>query len=457
MSNYYPTKSRFSGTPPAIDFQVPGGVGPDLLGDFLRKRRPPDKGGGARKRPGRPKVSGFRIGKSRIDVGYALRKVAPFALAFDAGYALGWIIFAPEIDPHWEMYPGASYGWAPCGGHQPTQADFELHTVSIAKNLTNNCAASVGNYVAPGVLEAWPHGWPPQNTKLHPGFSSSQFGNFQAFWVNVAGQVRLHQIVGVSHPSMPSASVPWPIWHPASVPAKPHFTLPGTILPTIAPATMPIGQPMEMPMPVPFWALPGFLRPQPGYGPGQGYTAPVLDPVPEVPAVPEPGVVIPIYGVGGGTIIRPRGRQKPRKKEKERKVRFKGSAVLGHLLNGVTEGLDSLMCVHKGLPPKLRAHPKWEAGGEWNWRWYPGGWRKERGKYRAPTAQEDAMAIYKNINDLDIGKVLHCLTANEIEDTLFGILGGAVKKGSRTKPGGVGGWSTGPWDTAFMENVGNIR
>lgn len=446
MANYYPTNRQSLRNTGGLDFQIPSGVGPDLLGDFLRKRKAADKGGGSRRRGNaRPKVSGFRVAPPKVDLGYALKEVAPYALAFELGYFIGWVIFQPPNEAGWTEDQFAGWGVNPCGGHSPATIQHVVsHLAAIGTGFAGNCSFT------------WPidQGVNPDGTMT--GFEGTKTGNLRAMWrvptSSPPNRLRLCSIL-----TAPAPAEPWPEMQPAR-PARPFIVRAPSIAPSIDPAAAPIGWPMEIPHPIPYRRIPQVIRPaMPDGSPSSGYAPPVVyEPEPEVPRVAEPGVVIPIWGggTGGNTTLRPRGRQRPRRREKEKKTRFRNNPVLEAIIGNITEGLDNLMCVNKGLPGKRRAKPKWVPGGELNWRWHPTGWRKERGSYRAPTAIETAQAIYKNIDDLDVGKVLICLTENQIEDTLFGMLGDKLKKASRYKTGGVGGWTTGPWDTAFMQHLG---
>lgn len=148
-------------------------------------------------------------------------------------------------------------------------------------------------------------------------------------------------------------------------------------------------------------------------------------------------------------------------------------AVMG-VVGTLTEGVDLTMCANKALAGKYRAKPVWVedgtkgpgnitqrerpkikngkrksqsreglADGE-NWRWKPGkGWHKARGYYRAPTVQETAAAIYKNVNHIDIEKFAFCFIENEIEDRILGAIGKVAGKAASRGKRPVG-YQTGP-------------
>lgn len=361
-----------------------------------------------------------------------LPNLGPYALAFEVGFVVGmWVFGMPRRLP---TTPGS--GWV----------------------LEAQCRADPGDFYGRGSIYCGPIGSLDEPGYEGPGWQGNGYGLYEYSFTGT--DYRFHRKWFYA---WNSGSPPWPppeyvydwswsyrsfpVYAPVAAPELPWW-------PTVYPEALPIGQPAGVPAPVPYPYIPS--RPVPGYGgePSRGNGAPAPAPRSEVTTV---------HGRPSGQT---RHEQRPpRRGEKERKVRFArgvGWSAVRALLGAVTEGTDMLMCLHGALPGKLRAKPVWvpnEARPPGNpsqkprkraasrdgyaWRWRPEGWSWEKGYYRAPTVQESAMAVYRGINDLDIGDALICNLANQIEDEIIGRAGSALGKASRGS-GRPLGYGSGP-------------
>ena len=166
------------------------------------------------------------------------------------------------------------------------------------------------------------------------------------------------------HPAIPARPLIWADPVPGAWPYIP----PGLPwLPSAVPEYLPIGRPVGLPAPVPYPLAPSLPSRAPNGEPIRGPIAPgdpLAPPDPTPPRVPDVDV-FPQPGNNPSTQPRPQARpRRPQKGEKEVKKRWKNKATAAAMrgLGVITEGLDNLMCVQKGLPRKFRAKPVWVKG-----------------------------------------------------------------------------------------------
>ena len=215
------------------------------------------------------------------------------------------------------------------------------------------------------------------------------------------------------------------------------------------PLLRPVGAPAVWARPAPIW-MPSRPSPSPGVGP-EGYQAgnglPGLGGLPVEPGG-EPSVVV---RPRGRPAVRPQANPgRPGRGVRERKI--KGARALwlaGQGMNYVTETGDFVEALYKSFDKKcLKAKgvsaPRntWRAGsaagrmGEdgRNWHWRPGhGWRREVGYYQRVSLQDQALALYKHVECIDVAKAVTNVIANQIEDRILGSLGKQSKRASQTK------------------------
>lgn len=252
---------------------------------------------------------------------------------------------------------------------------------------------------------------------------------------------------------------------------RPHVETPTEVVPHVWPGALNLPKPL----PYPFGWFPEHLPvglPDVGIAPapwqdipkapeqspwGEPVRGPQALPAPWEPVMPGPVQVTPGASPKPlpGAFPRP-----PGKFTKEKKAAWKSGPLVDLIkqgLNGVTEGLDALMCVQKGLPAKYRAKPVWVDGkrppgnpfqrprerGKEGWKWTPHGWQKADGYYRAPRPDEVAWAIYQHADKLDVGKVVACLASNHVEDMVIGWFGKQSAAASRNRPTPGIGWQAG--------------
>lgn len=185
-----------------------------------------------------------------------------------------------------------------------------------------------------------------------------------------------------------------------NIPPKAGFTtIQPAWVPWVNPSIDPLVAPNVMPVPakqIPYKVLPG-RRPNPLRSPTEqstfGYslgvvTGPGIQPGPQQAEFPAPG-----------NKPRPVPGHKPQKpgpgvKEKKTKLQ-KGMVVALRAGYTATEAIDAIEAIHKALPKKYQAPP-------------------------GSTPQAQLLAIYKNINHLDMQKVVLNLITNHILDLLIG-------------------------------------
>lgn len=104
--------------------------------------------------------------------------------------------------------------------------------------------------------------------------------------------------------------------------------------------------------------------------------------------------------------------------------------ALSKLINGITEAKDLGEAVYDALPEKLRKQLIKENGG------------------RSLTFPKKMAALYKHINEVDVGDALENIAKNQLEDFVFGKAGQGMARAqntrarlglsTNTKSGGVG-------------------
>lgn len=118
------------------------------------------------------------------------------------------------------------------------------------------------------------------------------------------------------------------------------------------------------------------------------------------------------------------GRPGPRTKEVKKRMHN----AFGPLLQMVTEGVEWIGMMHDNLPKHLQAKGDYDRFGTY----------KGKGK-GDPTPQQQAAAVYRHINEVDIPGLLRDIVANHFEDKFFGKLGKAGGKLARDN-----NWLAGP-------------
>lgn len=113
---------------------------------------------------------------------------------------------------------------------------------------------------------------------------------------------------------------------------------------------------------------------------------------------------------------RPPKREKPKKKTKERKLST--GAVAGRglsiVINQLSEAIDYLDALYYALPRDVRERDGKDA-----------------------TPQRRALTLYQNMDEVDVGKAMLNLIANEIEDRAIGKAASGAGKLGRHLPGGA--------------------
>lgn len=230
-------------------------------------------------------------------------------------------------------------------------------------------------------------------------------------------------------------------------PWVPNWPRPDIPNPTADPTETPIAQPMPMPAPMPWRNLPQLddspwretgPYPQPDFNPEEDpyeweFPVPVPSPQPspsptpfpptaEGPSpAPEPSPAptpFPPPGATGGPVVRwgPRVRQRPGRREKEKKVRsLPGAAqIVYRAANWVTETADLVDSFWWALPAKYRSRPV-RVGDHWE----------------KPPLQAQLRDLYRHWDKVDMDKALKGVVNNMLEDAAIGAFGEASKRGAR--------------------------
>lgn len=200
------------------------------------------------------------------------------------------------------------------------------------------------------------------------------------------------------------------------------------------------GDPDTRPGPLP-GPWPG-TAPSPGPAPhGAPGPTPISGPAP-TPRPSPPAKPDPTLGPQPPHRYRPPG---PR--TKERKVNFMphpGSPVM-QIIRGTGDPLEILDCLHSSLPEGFQCKPGRKSGARVN----IASSNDDTNRFGNPTArlectpQSKAAAIYRYINQVDVGAFFTCLAKNEVEDRFYGAIGRRLGDAGRRmgRPVGLG---TGP-------------
>lgn len=228
---------------------------------------------------------------------------------------------------------------------------------------------------------------------------------------------------------------PWPRpifeWAPSVYPHE---------LPIGSPA--PVAPPLNYPRPDPWSPESPDRGPHPGENP-RPVPNPVPNPVPRPDPVPNPDPVttprvvvnpfpdahldtwLPAVSPSPRTNNNPRPRP-PAKREKETKARMGAvAAAIWHGVGPITETVDFVDVLYEALPKNIKRDAY-----------------RDRG--RQPNPFERAELIYRNINQIDIGKALSGYVQEQIEDYVIGKFGKKLGEASRNdqRPIGYGaGWA----------------
>lgn len=215
-----------------------------------------------------------------------------------------------------------------------------------------------------------------------------------------------------------SFALPDPPGHWA-LPMVPFVTKPGQVLPQYAPR--PLRAPVRRPEPWSPEAPDVGPRPAPRPRPNE---SPAYEPVPdEVPRdLPEfRWEPQPITHVRGSTYgkhwsrVRPEEKRarRPPKGTRERKARWKPwMGYLWQAFGQVTEGVDTVKYSYECLPKRLKVDLYKQLG-------------------RQPSVQEKAMAVYRNVNSLDVGCMITSYISEKIEDRLYSLGSDQIAKANR--------------------------
>lgn len=230
----------------------------------------------------------------------------------------------------------------------------------------------------------------------------------------------------------------------------PDFMLPPFVVPW-APITLPIGVPTPRPVPTPYPFLPRLPQHDPWSDPHESPTRrysptparPRTKPNPFVPYAPSVPDVAPVPGVGiavptapgaaasaaaPSASATPRGfrpRRPPRNpREKERKYRG-GAATVNSIMKavagvayGATEVADAIDAIWDALPARVRA---------------------QYSRYGEPSNKWKAIAIYRNLNSLNVSEAMQNLVVNQIVDAVVGrVAGRANREATRRGIHGLG-------------------
>lgn len=225
------------------------------------------------------------------------------------------------------------------------------------------------------------------------------FPNMPSPW---APSVFPHELpIGMPSPSAPPLNFPRPDpWSPESPSRGPR---PDEV-PKTEPAPVPKPSPLPEPAPNP--------APRPNVIQNPFPDAPLDSWLPSPRPTPRPQV-------------RPQRPQPPRKNEKEKKARM--GAVAGAIwaaFGPITETVDFVDVLYEALPRNIKRDAYNKLG-------------------RQPNPIERAELIYRNINQMDVGKALTGWAQNEIEDFIIGKFGKGVGKASQ-KDGRPIGYGAGP-------------
>lgn len=408
------------------------------------KRVPPARGlPPGRRAPGRKPPSRLPVPKPRLP---ATRLPMPIRLPLGPWpLIIGGMVIAGIHRAGLEVFDPAGQGWAP-GAYcsMPVTADGEVGATNWLSCVHRGVGAAITLY-----------------SRSNPPTTTFQSWEWYEPWYPYA----VYKMVRWYSPPNPWKN-PWrvepgsTVYFPAARPwpeLQPPLAWPYSPYPELLP--LPVGQPLPFPGHVPFPLVPKL----PDIDPHTG--EPVRGPVPEPPpgavegAAPGPTITLgPSVSVRPGQSSFPRPPSRGEKETPKRK--WKSGAlyrVVNKALGHVTEGMDFVQCLQKSMPAKYRAKPVWVDGprpagnpfqrpgarGKTGYRWTPRGWEKRDGYYRAPSMPEVTEAIYRNVQHIDVDKLIQCLAANAVEDFVLGRLGQMSAEGSR-RIGRPYGFQTGP-------------
>lgn len=283
----------------------------------------------------------------------------------------------------------------------------------------------------------------------------AKYGLFERFWNPILERAymwhRASFVYKVNTPRTEPVIKQWPgdtIWTTAwvSTPLQPFPDPLFPWAPSVFPHELPVGSPAPWTPPLNFPRPDPWSPESPSRGPRPYETpAPQPKPVPKPEPLPEPvpnpaprpNVVqnpfpnapldswLPAPRPNG----RPQAQPKPRppaKHEKEAKARMgRVAGAIWGAFGPITETVDFVDVLYEALPRNLKRAEY-----------------KKRG--RQPNPIERAELIYKNINQIDVGKALTGYVQNEIEDYVIGQFGKKLGEASRkdNRPIGYGaGWA----------------
>lgn len=367
--------------------------------------------------------------------------------AFAVGYSIGYWIFSTTANPNHS-------GWgliAECLGDRP------LEFMGINPLY---CGPLVS--VTPGGIIEDPTSW---SINWYSNYPDADYPyRLAQRW----GKTKPYPYNGEPHPDIPllvrqvvplpyapgfenPTPFPWsPGWRNAS--PRPYFP----------PVPVPVPDPYAPGEPVPPGPVPNKPpRPQPQPEPEPGpVPVPVVPPVPVRPPLPRPGPrpspnpppapdEPPVVHVLPSA---PPSRPPPRTRERKFVVGFPAGVALTWV-NDITEVRDFVDALESGLPFEDRAKPVWVPGGDkWNWvrvahktasgkTYYT--WERQLGHYRPPTLQEQAQAIYQNIDNMQWDTAFGALLTEQAKDMFYGRLG-RITAGANRRRGMPGGIALGP-------------
>lgn len=187
----------------------------------------------------------------------------------------------------------------------------------------------------------------------------------------------------------------WPVINPDFRPVAPPQSVP-LAPPMVDPMSQPVRSPVPAPTPVPVpYDLIPHLGPNPSRSPSEqpqrGYDSP---PVPDTPPVPEAPPAQPP--------LRWRPDRRPKKGEKERKLKGAAAAAVGWALT-VTEANDFVEGMWDALP------------------WY--------NRSKDADIGQKYQDLYRHWRTVDAEKGLENFVFNAIEDSIFGLVYGAIDAG----------------------------
>lgn len=423
MGGTYPTAADYRR--PRRDYQSPGTERRRAPGRTFRSRPQPVRGPVARPVPIAPPPRQI----ATIIPGWAkwLGRANPYLFAFELGFMAGLWLFGSRPDQllirnpgGWEEYICPGYGGSGIGALQRSATRYP----QVLGTDGANCIS--GQFVA---------GDPGPNV---------DFGVWEDYGVFIRRRHRVSFGIATGDPALtPEVRV----GSKAVIIIEPAFE--DWVAPAIwlNPLNRPVGAPGVWARPAPIW-MPNRPAPSPGVGP-EGYQAGYG--------------VVQLGGLPGGSpsvTVDPQGNVRPRTQANparpgrgvaEKKV--KGGAALfaaGKAIGAVTETADFVEALYKALDKQcLKAkgasapRTTWRAGATGagrmgddgkNWHWSPGhGWRREVGYYQKVSMPDQAMAIYRNLDCLDVEQAIKNVIANQIEDAILGSLGKQSKKASQKK------------------------